>query len=293
MNRARLSLCPARPAAVMVLALCAVRPVIAQAPPPAPQPIAPPPVTLKPIAPPTPHPTTTVIAPAPTTTAPHPATPTTAKATKPAPPPTQAHARSATVRRTPAPAPTPKPDYLIVTRKSYHPAFKPEYLAPKSQLTPHQAMLLDLRALSGLKGRDLERTYLEMMMDHQRSGINLARLATQQSTNPQVRQQAWRIMAENQDQINQMRYCLRRWYGYNRTAKPEPRMAEVMNELTGHSGAAFDRAFAQVMADHQQGAILASLSVSQRAPHRLTRRVANQVAQGTRRNQRALLGVAA
>jgi uncharacterized protein (DUF305 family) len=132
-----------------------------------------------------------------------------------------------------------------------------------------------------------------MMMDHQRSGMNLARLATQMSTSPQVRQQAWHIIAENQDQINRMRYCLHRWYGYNRTAKPEPRMAEVMNELTGHSGAAFDRAFAQAMADHQQAAILASLSVSQRAPHRLTRRIAGEVAQGTRRNQHALLVAAA
>jgi uncharacterized protein (DUF305 family) len=159
-------------------------------------------------------------------------------------------------------------------------------------MTPHQETMLDIKALNGLKGRDLERTYLEMMMDHQKSGMNLARLATQRSSNPAVRQQAWRIVSSYQDQIESMQHCLRRWYGYRRTPKPEPRMAEVMDRLTGYSGAAFDREFASAMADHQQGAILASLSVSQRAPHRLTRRVANQVAEGTRRTQQALVAAA-
>jgi len=154
-------------------------------------------------------------------------------------------------------------------------------------------MMIEIKALGGLKGRNLERTYLEMMMDHQKSGMNLARLATQRSSNPAVRQQAWQILATYQDQITEMQHSLRRWYGYRRTAKPEPRMTEVMDRLTGYSGAAFDREFASVMAEHQQGAILASLSVSQRAPHRQTRRLASQVAQGTRRTQLALQGAAA
>jgi uncharacterized protein (DUF305 family) len=131
------------------------------------------------------------------------------------------------------------------------------------------------------------------MMDHQKSGMNLARLATQRASNPAVRQQAWGILSAYQDQITGMQRSLRRWYGYRRTAKPEPRMAEVMDRLTGYSGGAFDREFASVMADHQQGAILASLSVSQRAPHRQTRRLANQVAQSTRRTQQILRGAAA
>jgi uncharacterized protein (DUF305 family) len=187
----------------------------------------------------------------------------------------------------------PMPEYRREKRQPYAPKLKLSAYAPKSQLTPHQEMMAEIKALNGLKGRNLERTYLEMMMDHQKSGMNLARLATQRSSNPAVRQQAWRIMTAYQDQIGEMQRYLHRWYGYRRTPKPEPRMAEVMDRLTGYSGGAFDREFAGAMADHQQGAILASLTVSQRAPHRLTRRLANQVAQGTRRTQRDLMVAAA
>jgi len=185
------------------------------------------------------------------------------------------------------------PEYRRVKRQPYEPTLKLSAYAPKSQLTPHQQMMSEIKALSGLKGRNLERTYLEMMMDHQKSGMNLARLATQRSSNPAVRQQAWKIMSTYQDQITEIQRSLHHWYGYRRTAKPEPRMTEVMDRLTGYSGATFDREFASVMAEHQQGAILASLSVSQRAPHRQTRHLASQVAQGTRRTQLALQSAAA
>jgi uncharacterized protein (DUF305 family) len=170
----------------------------------------------------------------------------------------------------------------------YNPQPKLAKDAPQSQYTPYAALMQDDASIAELRGDDLQRTYLEWLMDHDQSDIDLARLALERSSNPAIETQAKRIIAANQQQIDLTQAYVRVWYGYNRTAKPEARMAEVLDRLATLSGHDFDRAFTQVMTDQETGAIFASRTASQFAPRTESRHLAQAVTNGLLRSRHAL-----
>jgi len=170
----------------------------------------------------------------------------------------------------------------------YNPQPKLAKDAPQSQYTPYDVLMQDVASIDVLRGDDLERTYLEFLMDHHQSGIDLAQVALDRSSNAAIRSQAQRIIVANQQQIDMTRAYLQAWYGYNRTAKPEARNAEVLNHLALLSGRDFDRAFTQAMTDHETGAIFASRTASRFAPRTESRHLAQAVTNGLLRSRRAL-----
>lgn len=188
----------------------------------------------------------------------------------------------------PPAAPVTQTEATVITPAPYNPQPKLAQDAPQSQYTPYEALLQDVAAIDVLRGDDLERTYLEWLMDHHQSGIDLALLALERSSNPAIRAQAQRIISANQQQIDLTQAYVRAWYGYERTAKPEARMAEVLNHLSMLSGRDFDRAFTQAMTDQETGAIFASRTASRFAPRTESRRLAEAVTSGLLRSRRAL-----
>lgn len=151
-----------------------------------------------------------------------------------------------------------------------------------------QAMMGDVREMRGLRGADLERTYLTQMLDHHQSGIDMARLAVRKATVPGLRREGQRIITDQTREITQMQAYLARFYNIRRTAKPDPRMQEPMQKLTSLSGAQFDRAFVREMSQHHAGAIQMSQPVVAHAPHRQLRTLASKIATGNRESQRRM-----
>jgi uncharacterized protein (DUF305 family) len=185
-------------------------------------------------------------------------------------------------------APATPADTAAVQPAPYHPMPKLAQFAPQSQYTPFEALMIDVAAINVLRGEDLERTYLEWLMDHHQSGIDLAQMALERSTNPAIRSQAQRIIRDNEQQIGLTQAYVRAWYGYFRTAKPEPKNTEVLEYLSTLSGRQFDRAFTQAMTDHETGAIFASRTASRYAPRTESRRLAQAVTNELLRTRRAL-----
>jgi uncharacterized protein (DUF305 family) len=202
----------------------------------------------------------------------------------PVPPPSSTPDQTAT----PEIAPATPADTVALQPAPYNPQPKLARDAPQSQYMPYEALMQDVASIDVLRGDDLERTYLEFLMDHHQSGIDLAQMALQHSSNPRIQSQAQRIIRDNQQQIGLMRAYIQAWYGYNRTAKPEARNAEILDHLATLSGRDFDRAFTQAMTDHETGAIFVSRTASRFAPRTESRRLAQAVTNGLLRSRRAL-----
>jgi uncharacterized protein (DUF305 family) len=160
--------------------------------------------------------------------------------------------------------------------------------APRSQQSPMQGMMQDVRQLRGLHGADLERTYLTQMLDHHQSAIDMSQMALPKTQNPGLRREEHRIISDQRREITQMQTYLARYYGIHRSAKPDPRMQETMQKLASLSGPQFDRAFVKEMSGHHEVAIQMSQPVIARSPHPSVRRLAAKIADGNRASQRRM-----
>lgn len=162
-------------------------------------------------------------------------------------------------------------------------------MAPQSQQTMMQGMMQDVRELRALRGDDRERTYLTKMMDHHQSGIDMARMAVQKAQSPALKAEARQIIEEQGKEIGQMRQHLASSHKINRTAKPDPRMQPMMEKLQRLSGAEFDRAFAQEMSMHHQGAIdMSNVVVQGGVPHRPIKTLAGKIVRSNKKSQKDL-----
>lgn len=162
---------------------------------------------------------------------------------------------------------------------------KSHLMAPRSQQAPMQAMMGDVREMRGLRGADLERTYLTRMLDHHQSGIDMAHLAVRKANAPGLRREGQRIIRDQTQEIGRMQALLVRFYSIRRTAKPDPRMQETMQKLSSLSGRQFDRAFVRDMFSHHETAILMSGPAIRHSPHAEVRRFAAKTAASNRASQ--------
>jgi len=168
-------------------------------------------------------------------------------------------------------------------------AVKDPKMAPQSQQTMMQNMAQDAREIRKLQCEDRERTYLTKMMDHHQSGIEMARLALKRSQSTALKAEARQIIREQTAEINRMRRHLASSHRVKVTAKPDPRMQPTMEKLERLSGAEFDRAFAQEMSVHHQGAIDMSYAVIEGGvPHRSVKTMASRIVRGNRKSQKDL-----
>lgn len=135
--------------------------------------------------------------------------------------------------------------------------------APRSQQSPMQGMMQDVRQLRGLHGADLERTYLTQMLDHHQSAIDMSRMALPKTQNPGLRREEHRIISDQRQEITQM-------------------------QMASLSGPQFDRAFVKEMSGHHEVAIQMSQPVIARSPHPSVRRLAAKIADGNRASQKRM-----
>ncbi|WBB51416.1 DUF305 domain-containing protein [Verrucosispora sp. WMMA2044] len=113
----------------------------------------------------------------------------------------------------------------------------------------------------------LDTWFVRMMIPHHEQALEMAALATDRSTEPQVRALADRIRASQGPEIG----VLRAWLtarglsagvdGHDHATMRGMQSAEAMRRLAAARGAEFDRLFVRMMTDHHEGAVVMATDV--------------------------------
>src|SRR5438132_2788534 len=77
-------------------------------------------------------------------------------------------------------------------------------------------------SLEALKGAEFEQSFLQQMIQHHRSALEMARLVSDHTKRPELREFARKMIAAQQQEIEQMTTWLNQWF------KTSPK--EVANE---------------------------------------------------------------
>lgn len=123
-----------------------------------------------------------------------------------------------------------------------------------------------------------ERAFLEQMVPHHQSAIEMARLALDKAQHPQVRRLAREIISTQEKEIAEMKAWHREWFGSELVAATTgPRASQDMAELEQASGADVDRAFLAMMIPHHASAITMAEGVMMGSPRGQLDRLATEI----------------
>jgi uncharacterized protein (DUF305 family) len=109
-----------------------------------------------------------------------------------------------------------------------------------------------------------EQSFLEQMVPHHESAVEMATMALEKSTRPQVRQLAQGIIDAQEAEIAQMRDWHQEWYGAE--LQSDAAMHTDMGELEQATGPDFDRMFLRMMIAHHASAIMMADAVTMDDP---------------------------
>src|SRR2546423_6466936 len=113
--------------------------------------------------------------------------------------------------------------------------------------------------LTPLKGAEFEQSFLEQMIQHHRSGIEMAKLAKDHTKRAELQQFADKMIAAQQAEIDRMTGWLKDWF----KASPKPVANEAADKemnmhlamLSDKHDTDFDKAFLQMMPQHHHMAV--------------------------------------
>lgn len=112
-----------------------------------------------------------------------------------------------------------------------------------------------------------EQSFLEQMVPHHESAIEMATLALEKGDRPQVRQLAQEIIDAQKAEIAQMRQWHQEWYGTELQASDDGHHASMdMSALEEATGEEFDRQFLAMMIPHHASAITMAEAVMTESP---------------------------
>lgn len=137
-------------------------------------------------------------------------------------------------------------------------------------------------SLAPLKGAEFERSFLEQMIQHHKSGIEMAKMVSDHTKRPELRQLADKISTNQQQGIEKMTGWLKDWFNAspksvaNEAADKE--MKEHMPMLSGKKDADFDKAFLQMMPQHHHMAVEMSEQAEKKATHPELKELAAKIA---------------
>ncbi len=136
-----------------------------------------------------------------------------------------------------------------------------------------------MHALSGLSSKAFDIAFLSQMIPHHQGAIDMSRDALPRLRNPQVKQHAQRIIADQTREIAQMTTLLQKGYG----VKPSPEQARLMKADMQPMMAVKtqgDRMFLQMMIPHHQGAIDMSRLALHKSGNAQVKRLAASIIKG-------------
>ena len=126
-------------------------------------------------------------------------------------------------------------------------------------------------SLESLQGERFEQSFLQQMIQHHRSALEMAKLASDHTKRPELRELGDKIIAAQQQEIDQMTKWLADWYKTspkevaNEAADKE--MKPHMSMLSGKHDADFDKAFLEMMPKHHHAAVEMAEQAEKKATH--------------------------
>jgi uncharacterized protein (DUF305 family) len=137
-------------------------------------------------------------------------------------------------------------------------------------------------SLEPLNGAEFEQTFLQQMIQHHRSGLEMAKLVSDHTKRPELRAFGEKMIATQQNEINQMTTWLNDWFRTspkqiaNKTADKEMKMHVLM--LSGKHDADFDKAFLDMMPKHHHAAVEMAEQAEKKGTHAELKEFAAQMA---------------
>src|SRR6266567_3610411 len=147
---------------------------------------------------------------------------------------------------------------------------------PNGQVDPMNA------SLEPLKGAEFEQSFLQQMIQHHGSALEMAKLASDHTKRPELREFAAKIIAAQQQEIEQMTKWLNDWFKAspkkvaNEAADKEMKMHMPM--LSEKHDADFDKAFLEMMPKHHHAAIEMAEQAEKKATHPELKELAAKIA---------------
>ena len=136
---------------------------------------------------------------------------------------------------------------------------------PNGQVDPMNA------SLQALKGAEFEMSFLQQMIQHHRSGVEMAKLVADHTQRAELRQFADKMIAMQEQEIGQMTKWLTDWYKTSpkevANEKADKEMKMHMSMLTGKKDADFDKAFLEMMPMHHHAAVEMAEQAEKKATH--------------------------
>ncbi len=137
-------------------------------------------------------------------------------------------------------------------------------------------------SLEALKGAEFEQSFLQQMIQHHRSAIEMAKLVADHTQRAELRRFADKMIATQQQEIEQMTKWLNDWFKAspkevaNEGADKEMKMHLSM--LSGKHDADFDKAFLEMMPQHHHIAVEMAEQAEKKALHPELREFATKIA---------------
>lgn len=111
-----------------------------------------------------------------------------------------------------------------------------------------------------------EKLFLEQMVPHHESAVDMAQIALTKTTRPEVRRLARGIVSSQESEITQMTAWHQQWFGTALTSRPMAMGSMDMGALEAASAERFDRVFLAMMIPHHASAVVMADSVKLGTP---------------------------
>jgi uncharacterized protein (DUF305 family) len=147
--------------------------------------------------------------------------------------------------------------------------------------------------LEPLNGAAFEVGFLANMINHHRSGVEMAKLAIERAKSDRLKEMGSMMVSAQQREIEQMTGWLKEWHNKSPQDHEIPKesmrmMKKDMDELSEKKGEAFDKSFARMMAHHHEGAIQMSVLVPSKTERKELRELADKIQMTQSKERREL-----
>lgn len=127
-------------------------------------------------------------------------------------------------------------------------------------------------SLKPLSGKDFDIKFMQEMIVHHQSAIDMAKLVPTQTKRPELLTLSNNIITAQNKEIDEMKQWLTQWYGEKpltdtMNVPGMMNMMESMDQLKNMKDAAFDKQFTNMMIEHHQQAVSMANLVPQRTQH--------------------------
>src|SRR6266480_4926791 len=147
---------------------------------------------------------------------------------------------------------------------------------PNGQVDPMNA------SLQPLKGAEFEASFLQQMIQHHRSAVEMAKMVADHTQRAELRQFAEKIISAQTQEIGQMTKWLADWYKASpkevANEKADKEMKPPMSMLSEKHDADFDKAFLEMMPKHHHMAVEMAEQAEKKATHPELKELAAKIA---------------